>query len=1528
MQFQSKHTLVKLNLDSSELAQKEGDAIFIKNNSIFISQNGDSTNLSVGVRKPNLSNLKMDMAYDFPSGENKTIGAYECIELSEVYYFVWNSSGKHHIGVIDKESNVARLVYLGECLEFVNDLEYSIPETSCFLKVVYDVDASGERIIREKIFGFTDGRTDIKQINVISSMATNSYTTEYFSGKDSCCAYISAATIAPIHCIGIEYGYDASRSINYFLDKSLQFSYQYIYFDGRRSSVSPYSNPIEIGSPNCNVSEIGISNYVDLTLDVGNSFVEKIIIYKRECSSDWTIYDTISKHNISIQEQPDWWNRNGEWSDYHLDTATRTIKYRAYNDKKCDIADKNIFTNIQNEIAFAAKGLALAGDRLLLANNLRGVNNLTQAQKDNFKVSIENQQFVGGCDVPKRNITIYMKIEGNALLDCQNKNPSGSFTSTSNKPNTWFSFLWSDNNVDKKTGKYYWGGVCYDLNKAALDGGWESYNQYVPANVGGFPATINGEYTAISTQVKVTSCNDIEDIGVVSVNINGISTQNSELDQYVEDLYEGKYEIYHKWEFKDVPASFGVFRVHDPRVGLGNDYTKTSTYIKGHGSKACGLSTLQCEKHDYEWVIDVRDRDYDSFRDDGGAYIILRDLTSPQRDGGVELKNKCFENYIYDDNNKTQPNEAAYIKVGATKVIAKADHNGFVFYRLAKHSAVLGVCIPIYVQPPGLNIGVYNGLESYHSNYQVIYQNKCSEPTKTFPLIISGGTKGLSNSEKTSLNIDTDLCSRFEINGRVVDASGNPIAGVKVWTEFRNPIVTKQDGTYTIICHDDYLFSYKNRALYFGSEIGGCLVTNSDCTPIDRTPITLDAACVDCNVRAISVLDKTLKFNDNTYTSVYGRYNIGVAIWDCYGRGSFVNKIEEIEINDTESINEVSWSFSNIEKLPSHAKYVSFFATKNLNGTFFEWIADRIDFLDVNGSIVTDASSASYISFDISSLINFNTKNNFGTNTLYQFTEGDTVSIINDGEVDIPNPQIIKISGSVIDNQEISDIITITNGTNTATASSGSTNTGSKIIIPYNNGLRKLFGKCGIKIRINRPYECEDSTNGYFELCDIVKVKDGFLERTNGTLALPKIYKVKRKIVVDNCINSSSAKTFNSMFPTDFRKGCTQSGRHLIENEFAEQYWREDEIMESDSFINNGVINGFSNFRSINITNIEGKNFGGIVQMIYQRGLILLICQDDWLTLSYGQNYLQVVQGGTIEVPNDKRISNPHQKIGQVYGCSYRDKSSIKVVSENVFWVDAKNKALIKCNLQNAADISEVGGCKSFYKSQSENNNNAISGYNPLSGSIMTTYIADDKEFVNNRRFLSKSKNETLSYSTRYEIFDEILSITPEYYSQLNASDKGLVFFAFKDGQPYIHNSKDVKTFNNFFGEQVQSSVKFVCNIEPEKVKNLYNISQQIEGEAMFMDSLTTDVEFMFSYLPKNYFEKKENVYYSEFLKNMATLSDPNKPHITSKLIDGDKLYGRHITIGFTTALNDSHKYFELNNFIINLGVSEKKYSK
>ena len=131
-------------------------------------------------------------------------------------------------------------------------------------------------------------------------------------------------------------------------------------------------------------------------------------------------------------------------------------------------------------------------------------------------------------------------------------------------------------------------------------------------------------------------------------------------------------------------------------------------------------------------------------------------------------------------------------------------------------------------------------------------------------------------------------------------------------------------------------------------------------------------------------------------------------------------------------------------------------------------------------------------------------------------------------------------------------------------------------------------------------------------------------------------------------------------------------------------------------------------------------------------------------------------------------------------------------------------------------EIVEIGDLANTYGYHSVENNLVII---PTSSSVVSNYRIDNitlqRSFVD-----SFTENYTLSYSEDVRGWTSFKSFIPENGLSLSRN-----YYTFKEGALYQHNTGEL--YNNFYGEQFDSSITAVLNAEPSVIKSFKTLGYE-----------------------------------------------------------------------------------------------------
>lgn len=645
---------------------------------------------------------------------------------------------------------------------------------------------------------------------------------------------------------------------------------------------------------------------------------------------------------------------------------------------------------------------------------------------------------------------------------------------------------------------------------------------------------------------------------------------------------------------------------------------------------------------------------------------------------------------------------------------------------------------------------------------------------------------------------------------------------------------------------------------------------------------------------------------------------------------------------------------------------------------YVQWVGDSIKYIDNAGNVVADPTTAVFVSIAIDSFYNYNVAKNFSLLATYQFVAGDRIRILDDGNGNLLTTSVygsaidLQVLGTnyaqaamaadLIPNTNTSPTINnnFTNTTNvtatgTPTVTSVQTlqnNTSITLYVRYDSRLDKLKGATGFWIEIYAPSQ-QDQQLLFNELTWYPVIKNEvaiFNGYSNGKpdysfpteIDLPywDTYLFARSIAIPNVGDKFLNHPFESPnISDDFGYRVVSGGRIWEKNDDAKQLWYGADVTRSDNLTTIGIINGLGSFKLGQRKDFSQYPWGRIVAMISERGYVFFLCENDYFSTDYNFHYSYANEQGVMVTNLDQGLSTPHQKLGSKFGCAFADTGSVVIFDGCISWYDSKNMAWVLSDFRSAADITffdphkgVTGGMDAYLNTKTRfiaNWNNThddsdrfdvVCGVDLERENLYLTFrprrnnTNNISSYINNRRAVDYSHQETLVYSTITKRFTRFDSFAPEAYGKLRGANIGTQLVTFAAGVPYMHNT-NVNGYMNFYGVQCVPVVQGVFNNGEGLEKIFGNLSLNISGVGMFVDLVRTNRPNSFSYIPINLFDKKQNNYFAAFLRDLYSFFAPTDDNINrSTLQDGKTISGHWVTVRLVGDKNNAGKYFELKN--------------
>lgn len=403
-----------INLDLSELRIHPNAAVFIKNltNNININQaTPGGSGQNEFVITPLEGNAALPLT-GMPSGTNYQCGFYSSEQTNEGYFAVWNSGGNHTVWVISGDNGQVRKVHENTLLPFVLDPAYFLAEGRMTLELISKIDPATGNESNYKLLVFTNNNKQQCLIDVEASIATDSYTTTYFT--DSAAFYdrlelIHLGSVLPIKAIGINtptaytpVPEDANKQ-NQIINAGWQIRIRTWDVWGRPSEWGIISSVYTaLTGGGCIATSNGLPRCFNACFDAGSPLIKFITVaYRRGVGNDpsgqtetnWYETETFSKYDDTIGVQ--WYERplnpvfTTAGSGITFDASTNIITYTFCADKGANPVDPEEAARTEPGLAVSSASVASINESLLTANNLYDFDPIPQSVIDNVVFSVK-----------------------------------------------------------------------------------------------------------------------------------------------------------------------------------------------------------------------------------------------------------------------------------------------------------------------------------------------------------------------------------------------------------------------------------------------------------------------------------------------------------------------------------------------------------------------------------------------------------------------------------------------------------------------------------------------------------------------------------------------------------------------------------------------------------------------------------------------------------------------------------------------------------------------------------------------------------------------------------------------------------------------------------------------------------------------------------------------------------------------------------------------------------------------------------
>lgn len=1555
-----------INTDEAYEKLQPDESPYIKNLEDSINGNPDiNTNNPTGegqnahVLTPVRSN-KMVPGVILPSvGWNRNNGAFECVETQEEYHFNFNSQGQHGIYLLEGNTGLWKKVVVDPSLGFSDDPAAFIAEHRVSLRVVFD---KNKNIIAKYLI-WTDGNKWQGWINVTAAIATDGFNVALFPYWTVQPPHFDRAELLewpirkPMYNPKVETIANTAADVgkvNRLVDTAFQFAVSFNNTDGRRTELGSYSLPLIINTSDFLNSPDSLPKNAKVTIYAGSPMTESIDIYVRtntkttagvpsESSwSQWKLYDRIYKFGPTPNVLATaFWTRTNPWAGFNYDTVFNTIEYIFDNSKGGTIPtiDTDALQNDQPQLSIAHTSL---GDAEALSSNRYGYDNATKDQIANLEVVVkEKEQTV--CKKPLRKIRLYAYI---------------------GRPGDTFSYVSQVGFFEGDDKQMRFGGTMPGRNgMIGADVAECKFFGLDFADKNAFRCYLKGTpYFTDGTWYYVNADNSIVKLD------NLLDFNSDDVKQFVQGIFVAGGYFMCVFDFL-VPADRYIATLGRHNVASTGDYRNTSTYIYGiansrvksqtdlpavnGGVTVTSLKPNSIVTFSKEMEVDCTAANVDPWGNGRDMfYVYCPDYEHSSGAGNFRF----IEGYLKEELNNPLPVELfPYLMTrnNTDDCGQYTDKNGFYWAKTKAH-------------------------DSDRTDIIFTVKLNCAYPTQfTIPTSQNGtGWKvnAIAYLDNNNHGVVGD-CNRIVYSGRITSLDGSiGYANIAVSIVDGSTVFTRSDGTFSLIVHNGQN-SLRISNVYVNAG-GNFQITIANCGQVPPSVFNETfAPCSNCNVRNYPIplnLNVNAEGGAQYSTKENGTYAPGFALADLAGRLTFVNPLKNITVPSFQERNDILATYFQLNILgklnfdPDLKWFAPYMSNQLGILKYIQWVGDKLQYIDSNGNVVNDPTNAAFVAIYIDSLYNNNLANNFSLLANYQFTPQDRIRILDDGNGNLLNtatygdPIDIQILGTNY-NQAAMNAGIIPNTTNPIVNVNTTTlATSITLFVRYDSRLDKLKDNTGFWIELDTPaqltneivyneLEWKPVING--EVADFIGYSGGRPNYTFPTQIVINFwdtYLFNRNISIPGVGTKYLGHPFESPNISDsWGYHITSGGRRNVKNENAKQQWIKDDVIKSNVFITDGIVNGLGTFTSAN-----RKQFGrySIVGMLVQRSVCLFICETDFFTTNFDFHFAYANEQGVMVTNLDRGLSEPFQKIGDNWGCLPEHTGTIGAYHKTCWWYDIRNAAFIMCDYKGARDLSEIKddqgrmyGVKSYFIAKSQFvgdwnlNHDKNSRFDVMTGvdmsrkKIFITFRPRRKNSTDASSFVNQSRNwrldyqETLCFDIDRGRWTANRGFTPESYGKLRGSKSGVEMYGFINGVPYAFNNVGNDSYLNFFGQNTEPVVACVVNKSDEIIKILCNLVIDATSP-WIVDMIFDSQDRSYSYIPLNLFVQREKYFYGACLRDMVSYLEPGNNGST--LVDGKRMFGSWIYLRAVGDPGHPNEYQQLSNIyylVTNSPSSNKK---
>lgn len=514
-----------------------------------------------------------------------------------------------------------------------------------------------------------------------------------------------------------------------------------------------------------------------------------------------------------------------------------------------------------------------------------------------------------------------------------------------------------------------------------------------------------------------------------------------------------------------------------------------------------------------------------------------------------------------------------------------------------------------------------------------------------------------------------------------------------------------------------------------------------------------------------------------------------------------------------------------------------------------------------NASGINDALQAS-----VSSLTTYNDTTSEDIGLVYGFTKGDRIRFLKDS------------NGNYFQEYEDVEIISYDDSTE---------------VIVFKKPLLSLSGNPIVEIYTPKK---SSSYDFYYEIGEVYRCVDGLhygdvnqVEDINGLIITPATVTLNDigDVYLRYRTSPMNTQVEDYSFTDFYDSDSWDKGRPNIVDNNIKRTYRPTTIRYSQPYIPETNINGLSRFDDFDFEAYDQQY--GDIRLLYSSDRLLNVFQRLKVgRVGISQSTIYSADGSTAAVSRVDKVLNEIIYHAGEYGIG-DNPESFAVYGNAKYFVDVKRGVVCRLGGDGITPISEYKMHNAFTDMFEALDTNT------LPYKVFGVYDFRFDEYV--IHITNGTIQETIAFSEAKNRWVSYYSYFPDF---MVSNRTGLI--TFNQGQLYRHNANTL--YNNFYGFQYTSQIKFISNVEPNKIKVFTNITEDA-SDVWNMVEATNQYDQRTS-LEVEDFEDVEGVYKASLLK------DENTPNVTNALIEGDEMRSHSLAITLENDTTDFSKLFSV----------------